>query len=387
LTKFISYYARRSNLAAVFFLVFGTSIFLIPPAQAAYANTTIICAANGGNQQSFQVGWDNSNQFFANKGYIPRLYCEGGYAGNYRIYISDSLNDSSLGYFNGVITDPSSPTPSEPTPSPSPTETVTATPSPTPSESVTPTPSPSSTPEPEPSPSPTSDTSTSESSGQETQTSQTETPTVTPAPTETSTTSTESATVVAPVDGSTATSEPPSPPPAIPDAPPAIEPDPPVIAPLPPEEEPAPPVEAETPPEEAPEPPIEAEEPPPVAEEPPAKEEEPPAEAEEPPIVQADEIDLKTLDPETPVQLENGVVLEAGVVVALQLLENPAELLSEIFTNPAEVLTALSNIGADMSPEVREESEKVIVSAVIAGNIATQAAASAGAVAAYRRKP
>jgi hypothetical protein len=103
--------------------------------------------------------------------------------------------------------------------------------------------------------------------------------------------------------------------------------------------------------------------------------------------VQVDEVDLKTLDPETPVQLENGVVLEAGVIVALQLLENPAELLSEIFTNPAEVLTALSNIGADMSPEVREESKKVVISAVIAGNIATQAAASAGAVAALRRKP
>jgi len=37
-----------------------------------------------------------------------------------------------------------------------------------------------------------------------------------------------------------------------------------------------------------------------------------------------------------------------------------------------------------MSPEVREQSEKVIIAAVIAGNIATQAAASA-ALAAYRR--
>jgi hypothetical protein len=394
LTKFISYYARRNNLLAVFFLVFGTSIFIIPPANAESVWTTVVCGANGGNQQSFQVGWDNSNQFFANKGYIPRLYCEGGYAGNYRIYISDTLDNSALGYFNGVVTDPSSPTPSEPTPSPSPTETVTATPSPTPSESATPTPSPSSTPEPEPSPSPTSDTSTSESSGQETQTSQTETPTVTPVPTETSTVPSDTATIVAPVDGSTATSEPAPEPPAIPATPPVVEPEPPVVAPLPPEEEPAPPVEEEAAPEEAPEPPVEAEEPPPVAEEPPTEEEEPPVEAEEPPVeaeepppVQADEVDLETLAPNTPVQLENGVVLEAGVVVALQLLENPAELLAEIFTNPAEVLTALSNIGADMSPEVREESEKVIVSAVIAGNIATQAAASAGAVAAMRRKP
>jgi hypothetical protein len=156
------------------------------------------------------------------------------------------------------------------------------------------------------------------------------------------------------------------------------------VVPEPPLVEPEPPTPVEEAPEEAPEPPIEAEEPPPVAEEPPAEAEEPPVEPE---TVQADEVDLETLAPDTPVQLENGVILEAGVVVALQLLENPAELLAEIFTNPAEVLTALSNIGADMSPEVREESEKVIVSAVIAGNIATQAAASAGAVAAMRRKP
>jgi hypothetical protein len=386
LTKFISYYARRSNLLAVFFLIFGTSIFMIPTANAAYGNTTVICAANGGNQQSFQIGWDNSNPFFADKGYIPRLYCEGGYAGNYRTYISDTLNNGALGYYQGVVTS-SNPTPSQPSPSPSPSPSESATVDTATSTSPVDTPTPSSTPEPEPSPSATPETSTSESSGQETQTSQTETPTATPTQTDSSTVPSDTATVVAPVDGSTATSQPEPPAPAIPAAPPAVEPDPPVIAPIPPEEEPAPPAEEEAAPEEAPEPPVEAEEPPPVAEEPPAEAEEPPAEAEEPPVVQVDEVDLKTLDPETPVQLENGVVLEAGVVVALQLLENPAELLSEIFTNPAEVLTALSNIGADMSPEVREESEKVVISAVIAGNIATQAAASAGAVAALRRKP
>jgi hypothetical protein len=75
------------------------------------------------------------------------------------------------------------------------------------------------------------------------------------------------------------------------------------------------------------------------------------------------------------------------VIIALTLLENPAELLAELFTDPGQVLTALSNIGADMSPEVREESEKVVLSAIIAGNIATQAAAGAAAAAAYRRKP
>jgi hypothetical protein len=187
--------------------------------------------------------------------------------------------------------------------------------------------------------------------------------------------------------------------PTIPDTvvvePPIIIPDPPmpplveeIVAeepPVPVEEPPAPaeeppaeaepaPVEEEQPPVEVDTPPAEEEAPPAEAEEPPAEEEEPPAEPE---VVQVDEVDLETLAPETPVQLDNGVVLEAGTVVALQLLENPAELLAEIFTNPGQVLTALSNIGADMSEEEREESEKVIVASVIAGQAAVNAAAMA----------
>jgi hypothetical protein len=87
------------------------------------------------------------------------------------------------------------------------------------------------------------------------------------------------------------------------------------------------------------------------------------------------------------VELANGVVLTAEVVIALELLENPAELLAEIFSDPGAVMTALSNIGADMTTEEREESEKVVVAAVIVGQIATQSAVSAAAgAAAIRRK-
>jgi hypothetical protein len=98
-------------------------------------------------------------------------------------------------------------------------------------------------------------------------------------------------------------------------------------------------------------------------------------------------ITVQDLPPDTPVELDNGVVLVAEVVVAIQLLENPAELLSAVFTDPSQALMAISNIGADMSDEVREESEKVVVSAIIAGGIATQAAAAAAATSTYRRKP
>ena len=81
------------------------------------------------------------------------------------------------------------------------------------------------------------------------------------------------------------------------------------------------------------------------------------------------------------VTLDNGVVLSAQEAVAVALLENPAELLSTIFTDPMAALEALGQVGADMSPEVRERSEEVVVAAVIVGNIA-----SAAGAAAYRRK-
>jgi hypothetical protein len=185
---------------------------------------------------------------------------------------------------------------------------------------------------------------------------------------------------------------------------------------IPPVELPAPEPPAEEPPVEEPpavEPP--AEEPPveePPAEEPPAPEEEPPAPVEEPPteeepapeeapeppaeeeqeVVQAEDVEASELPADTPIQLENGVVLTAGVVAALELFDSPAELLSEVFTNPAQVLTALSNIGADMSEEERKESTETILAAVIVGQIATQSAVAAAASAAaasstYRRKP
>jgi hypothetical protein len=185
---------------------------------------------------------------------------------------------------------------------------------------------------------------------------------------------------------------------------------------IPPVEPPAPEPPAEEPPAEEPpavEPP--AEEPPveePPAEEPPAPEEEPPAPVEEPPteaepapeeapeppaeeeqeVVQAEDVEASELPADTPIELENGVILTAGVVAALELFDNPAELLSEVFTNPAQVLTALSNIGADMSEEERKESTETILAAVIVGQIATQSAVAAAASAAaasttYRRKP
>ena len=97
-------------------------------------------------------------------------------------------------------------------------------------------------------------------------------------------------------------------------------------------------------------------------------------------------LEYKDLPPETPVEVrtdENGnqVIITADVAAALVLLENPAELIGAIFSDPGEALQALGNIGADMSPQEREEAQKMVVAAVIAGNAAINAVAVAGAAA------
>ena len=166
-----------------------------------------------------------------------------------------------------------------------------------------------------------------------------------------------------------------------------------------PEQTPEPETLPESNPEpETQEPPLTEPEPQPLDTPEPAPEEAPEAESipeempsvtEEPTeeVVQADEIDLETLAPDTPVELSNGVVVTAEVAIAVQLLQDPAALLQELFTDPGAAFAALGSVGADMTEEEREESEKVIIAAVIAGNIATTAATSAAGAAAIRRKP
>jgi hypothetical protein len=96
-------------------------------------------------------------------------------------------------------------------------------------------------------------------------------------------------------------------------------------------------------------------------------------------------VDVASLPPQTLVQLDNGVVLTAEVVVALQLFDDPTQLVSAIFTNPTQALKALMNVGADMTPQTRATAQKTIIASVIAGGIATQSATSIAA--GYRRKP
>jgi hypothetical protein len=239
--------------------------------------TTVICANDAGEQITRQIGWDNSNQFFEGKGDIPRLYCEGGFAGPYTTYISDDLPiDSPLRWYADIAPTPS-PTPSpsmtiEPSPMPSLQPSLEPSPTPTPEPSIEPTPEPTQIPEPlpsptliEPIPAPTEQP--------------TQLPMPTPEPTQT----------------------------------------------------------------ELPEP-----TPVPVVETP-----EPTAEPSPTPIPSIEPIPTPSLDPQ-----------EVTLEVPTQLLAIPG--IEEL----AKAAEAIMNIGSDMTPEQREESQSVVIGAVLVGQIA-----------------
>lgn len=308
------------------------------------------------------------------------------------------------------------------TPSPSETSTVVDTPSETATVSVVETPTVVDTPTATPSTPPLSETSSSVSQTTDTPTVVTETTTVV----DTSTATLQPP--VAPEPTPIVAPEPPvirPEPVAIPD-PPAPEPEPepdPVVDPSPePEPEPDPIPEPEPLPDPIPEPAPEPE--PEVAPEPvpepeliPEPAPEPPTVEPEPPMV-ADEnatdeekaevadaiieaaggepvtaaaiadagLTYSDLPPETPIEVRtdkdgNEVVITAEVAAALLVLENPAELIGAIFTDPAQALLAIGSIGADMSDEERQESEQTIVAAVIAGQAAVSAAGMAAGAA------
>ncbi len=101
-------------------------------------------------------------------------------------------------------------------------------------------------------------------------------------------------------------------------------------------------------------------------------------------------ITLEDLPAETPVEVrqdENGneVVITAEVAVALELLTSAGDILTAVFESPAQLLFAIGNLGADMSPEEREEASKTIIAATIVGNIATTTMATAIGSIGYRR--
>lgn len=364
---------KLPRLLAVTLIVLGTSLFSLPTANAELTGQiTVTCANAGGTTKDFSVGWDNTNSFFEGKGNIAALFCQIA-SGGWDTYVSTTAPESTW-YYNGIAPTPNpTPSPSEeptpepvqpqPEPSPSPSETSTATvtpepvvpvPSPEPTNTVPlPEPSPTPVPAPEPAPEPVPE----------------------PLPIQPVPVPEPPVVIQNPEPSPEPVSEPEITPEPVPvEETPVPEPEPEVV-----------PVEEEQP-EPAPEFEPEEEVPAPVVPElVPEFPSEPPAVDEE--IIQADDIDLATLPPDTPVKLSNGVVVTAQVAIAIELLGNPAELLATIFTDPAAALAALGSVGADLPPEVRERAEEVVISAIIVGNIATSAAVTAAAGATYRRKP
>lgn len=81
-------------------------------------------------------------------------------------------------------------------------------------------------------------------------------------------------------------------------------------------------------------------------------------------------LDYEDLPPETPIILENGVILTAEVADAIEIFNTPAEFLSTVFNDLGKTLKALANVGADMTEEERETSQNTVVAAVIVTQIA-----------------
>lgn len=76
-------------------------------------------------------------------------------------------------------------------------------------------------------------------------------------------------------------------------------------------------------------------------------------------------LEYSDLPPEQPVMLDNGVILTAEVADALETFENIDLFLATIITDPGKLVKAFANVGADMTPEKRKESQQVTISVIV----------------------
>ena len=325
---------RRLVLGTVLAVIFAPVAATVALADdSTIVTTQTVCANDAGEQQSFNVGWNTQLDFFKDKGSIAALFCQiasHGYPNLISVAHLDgtTVTDAEL-YYSGQV----------PAPTATPEPVVTPTSEPTPEPTVTPTPEP--TPE----------------------------PTATPAPTPEP--------IPEPVVVPQPAPEPaPAPQPA-PELAPAPQPDPIVV----PEPAPAP----EPAPEPAPAPaPAPAPEPAPAAPEPvvePAPAPEPalvPQPTSEPVLSHAEELqaladDAKKDDIVVPEEIANVPVIGAAVVAVV------------------DAFNAIGNVGADMTPKVRETAKKEVIAAVIVGQVAqtagmAAAASASSSLASARRK-
>lgn len=82
-------------------------------------------------------------------------------------------------------------------------------------------------------------------------------------------------------------------------------------------------------------------------------------------VLQEAGLDYSDLPPDQPVMIENGVILTAEVADALQTFENIDLFLAAVITDPGKLIKAFANVGADMTPEKRKESQQVTISVIV----------------------
>ncbi len=80
-------------------------------------------------------------------------------------------------------------------------------------------------------------------------------------------------------------------------------------------------------------------------------------------------LDYENLPADQPVMLENGVILTAEVADALEIFSNSGEFFITVLADPGKALKAFANVGADMTPKQRKESQIVVVASIIVGQI------------------
>jgi len=86
-------------------------------------------------------------------------------------------------------------------------------------------------------------------------------------------------------------------------------------------------------------------------------------------VFEASGLDYEDLPPDQPITLENGVVLTAEIADAIEIFEDPAELLATAFTDPGKALKAISNVGADLPADVRKTAQQGTVAVVLVGQV------------------
>jgi len=98
-------------------------------------------------------------------------------------------------------------------------------------------------------------------------------------------------------------------------------------------------------------------------------------------VCQASDPNLNNVD--AVMVLSNGVELTVTVAQALQLFNSPSDLINALFSRPGQFATAIMNIGADMTPAQRKQSQRAIIPSVVV----TQIIAGTSAVTLVRRAP